>query len=468
MKHNTIYKRLFCTSLLVLGSYFLVPVSAQTLSLDSCLSLARQHNADIRNSRLAVQKAQAVKDQVYTKYFPNVSLRALGYYAAQPMIDFGVDDISSNDMRELLEAIYEALSDETDVSNRLNLMKKGAGGSIVLAQPIYMGGRIANGNRLADLGVEAAGLQAEVKVRDVLEQVESSYYLVVGLKEKSATVDAALELIDSLSHTVNSALANGLATKADALQVELKRNEIKAQQQQLNSGIRLARRLLCIQIGIDYSDNLDFGTESGKWKVESDADAKNLSTFNFQLSTSTRPERRLLDLNLRAQELQKELTRGEALPQLALVGVGFYGNLIRSNATANAVALLSLTVPLTDWWETSHKMREHNLRIEEARTMQEDYNKKMSLEEEKAYSDMVDAAMLIRSDSAALDLARENHRLATLNYSAGANTLNDVLQAQTLLLQAQNALTDRRIAYLIARRRLQDLTSQSSPKERSR
>ena len=162
-------------------------------------------------------------------------------------------------------------------------------------------------------------------------------------------------------------------------------------------------------------------------------------------------------MNLRAQELQKELTRGEALPQLALVGVGFYGNLIRSNPTANAVALLSLSVPLTDWWETSHKMREHNLRIEEARTMQEDYNKKMSLEEEKAYSDMVDAAMLIRSDSAALDLARENHRLATLNYSAGANTLNDVLQAQTLLLQAQNALTDRRIAYLVARRRLQDL-----------
>jgi outer membrane protein TolC len=424
--------------------------------------LARQHNADIRNSRLAVQKAQAVKDQVYTKYFPNVSLRAIGYYAAQPMIDFGVDDISSNDMRELLEAIYEALSDETDVSNRLNLMKKGAGGSLVLAQPIYMGGRIANGNRLADLGVEAAGLQAEMKVRDVLEQVESSYYLVVGLKEKSATVDAALELIDSLSHTVNSALVNGLATKADALQVELKRNEIKAQQQQLNSGIRLARRLLCIQIGIDYSDNLDFGDEL---RIGNDE-----LTINSQLTmfSSSRPERRLLDINLRAQELQKELTRGEALPQLALVGVGFYGNLIRSNATANAVALLSLTVPLTDWWETSHKIREHNLRIEEARNMQEDYNKKMSLEEEKAYSDMVDAAMLIRSDSAALDLARENYRLATLNYSAGANTLNDVLQAQTLLLQAQNALTDRRIAYLIARRRLQDLTSQSSPKERSR
>ena len=92
--------------------------------------------------------------------------------------------------------------------------------------------------------------------------------------------------------------------------------------------------------------------------------------------------------------------------------------------------------------------------------MQEDLDKKMSLEEEKAYTDMVDAYMLIHSDSAALDLAQENYRLANLNYSAGTITINDVLQAQTLLLKAQNALTDRRIAYLIARRRLQDLTNQ--------
>ena len=451
MKHNIIAKLIVCACLIVHSPFSIL--HSQTLTLDSCLSLARQNNADIRASQFAVQKAQAVKDQAYTKYFPNVQLQGLGFIAAQPMISFGVDDISSNDMRELMEAIYEAFSDETDINKRLELMKRGIGGALVATQPIFVGGRIINGNKLASMGVEAASLQADVKTRDVLEQVESTYYLVVGLKEKSATVDAALALIDSLSRTVNSALNNGLATKADVLQVELKRNEIKAQQQQLASGIRLARRLLCIQIGIDYSDALDFGDEELRTSDEKITLSAQRSTLNSQ-----RPERKLLDINLQVQELQKKMTRGEALPQLALMGIGFYGNTIRTNATANAVALLSLTVPLTAWWETSYKMKEHDLRIEEARTMQEDYGKKLALEEEKAYSDMVDAFMLIRSDSAALDLARENYRLATLNYSAGANTLNDVLQAQTLLLQAQNALTDRRIAYLVARRRLLDLT----------
>ena len=65
--------------------------------------------------------------------------------------------------------------------------------------------------------------------------------------------------------------------------------------------------------------------------------------------------------------------------------------------------------------------------------------------------------MLLKSDSAALDVAQENYRLADLNYKAGVAMISDVLQAHTLLLQAQNAITDRRTTYIMARRRLLDL-----------
>ena len=87
----------------------------------------------------------------------------------------------------------------------------------------------------------------------------------------------------------------------------------------------------------------------------------------------------------------------------------------------------------------------------------DNYTNLMSLEEEKAYSDMVDAYMLMKSDSSALEVAQENYRLANLNYEAGNATLSEVLQAHALLLQAENAITDRRTTYVVARRRLLDL-----------
>ena len=445
---------------LCLGLFFIFQLSvfnfaqAQTLTLDSCLALARRNNADIRVSQLGVARARAVKSQAFTHFFPQLQLNGLGYVAARPMISFALEDIRSNDMRDLLEAIYDVFSQETDVSDRLELMKHGFSASVVASQPVYAGGRILNGNRLASLGEEAAVLQAEIKMRDVLEEVESTYYLVVGLKEKEATVEAALTLIDSVERVAASALENGLATRADMLQINLRRNEIEARRQQLASGIRMSCRLLCSQIGIEYSDGIAFSGDSN-FKVEF-----RISNFEFQnskLSTDSRPESRLLQINVESQELLKKMIVGETLPQLAILGIGYYGNAVRNDASANAVAGFSLKIPLSDWWNTSHKIREHNIRIEQARVEKEHYGNLMSIEEEKAYSDMVDACMLIRSDSAALRLARENYRLAEINYAAGVVTVSDVLQAHALLLQAENAVVDRRVSYLIARRRLSDL-----------
>ena len=445
---------------LCLGLFFIFQLSvfnfaqAQTLTLDSCLALARRNNADIRVSQLGVARARAVKSQAFTHFFPQLQLNGLGYVAARPMISFALEDIRSNDMRDLLEAIYDVFSQETDVSDRLELMKHGFSASVVAAQPVYAGGRIVNGNRLASLGEEAAVLQAEIRMRDVLEEVESTYYLVVGLKEKEATVEAALTLIDSVERVAASALANGLATRADMLQINLRRNEIEARRQQLVSGIRMSCRLLCSQIGLEYSDGIAFGGDSLLLLSPAVVD---LGGGLLSPAGDSRPESRLLQINVESQELLKKMAVGETLPQLAILGIGYYGNAVRNDASANAVAGFSLKIPLSDWWNTSHKIREHNIRIEQARVEKEHYGNLMSIEEEKAYSDMVDACMLIRSDSAALRLARENYRLAEINYAAGVVTVSDVLQAHALLLQAENAVVDRRVSYLIARRRLSDL-----------
>ena len=447
IKGTGLLKALLCVSLL---TAYGTQTSAQTLTLDSCLALARKHNADIRTSQLEVLKAQEVKRQAFTKYFPQLQLGAFGYYAAEPLIRFGLEDIQSNDMRELLELIYEIAETSTDVKKELTLMKKGASVSGTVVQPIFVGGRIVNGNRLAKLGVEAAELQATAKMRDVMENIESSYYLVTGLQQKVATLEAALNLIDSLDHTVDVALANGLVTKADALQVQLKRNEMLANQQMLTSGIRLSKRLLCQQIGIEYSDDIIFEEPS----------SPSLPPLNFNKTLqpdSLRPEMQLLRINVEAEKLKKKMTIGEQLPQIAFIGIGFYGNIIKTDPSANGIAMLSLQVPLTAWWENAHKIHQHNIAIEEAQIMRDNYTNLMSLEEEKAYSDMVDAYMLMKSDSSALEVAQENYRLANLNYEAGNATLSEVLQAHALLLQAENAITDRRTTYVVARRRLLDL-----------
>lgn len=437
-------------ALLVLGLRAQTPV----LTLDSCFALAKANNAQLLTDQLEIQKAQEVKAQVFTKHFPQASISYLAYYAARPIIEYGINDIQDDDLGAFLSALITTLNDPEGTNmglpTEINLMEKGHGVNATAMMPVYAGGRILNGNRLANVGIEAAQLKAEVSERDMLENIESTYYLVLGLQDKVHTVESALALTDSLDHIVDVALKAGLITKSDKLRLALKQNELKANQLQLNNGIVLASQLLCQQIGITYpEDGLTLDTASFSVKNHADALRENF----------IRPEQQLLQLQIDAEKLRKKLTLGEALPQVGIGGTYSYGNLVRKYK-GNAIALAQVSIPLTQWWETSHKLKEHNIAIREAELMQKDLTEKMGLQVKQAYNQMVEAEALMQSDKAALDMAQENYRLAELNYRAGMNTITDVLEAHALLLQAKNAITDRQITYLTARRRYHDLSGQ--------
>ncbi len=437
-------------ALLVLGLKAQTPV----LTLDSCFALAKANNTQLLTDQLEIQKAQEVKAQVFTKHFPQVSISYLAYYAARPIIEYGINDIQDDDLGAFLSALITTLNDPEGANmglpTEINLMEKGHGVNATAMMPVYAGGRILNGNRLANVGIEAAQLKAEVSERDMFENIESTYYLVLGLQDKVHTVESALALTDSLDHIVDVALKAGLITKSDKLRLALKQNELKANQLQLSNGIILASQLLCQQIGITYpEDGLTLDTASFSIKNHADALRENF----------IRPEQQLLQLQIDAEKLRKKLTLGEALPQVGIGGTYSYGNLVRKYK-GNAIALAQVSIPLTQWWETSHKLKEHNIAIREAELMQKDLTEKMGLQVKQAYNQMVEAEALMQSDKAALDMAQENYRLAELNYRAGMNTITDVLEAHALLLQAKNAITDRQITYLTARRRYHDLSGQ--------
>ncbi len=435
-------------ALLITGAKAQTPV----LTLDSCFALAKANNVQMQTAQLEIEKAQQVKAQVFTKYFPQVSLSSIGFFSARPFIEFGINDIQDDDLSAFLSALITSLNDPEGLNmglpTEINLMQAGHSVNATALVPVYAGGRIMNGNRLANVGVEAARLKAEVSERDMLENIESSYYLVLGLKDKVHTLESALALTDSLERIVDVALRAGLITKSDKLRLSLKQNELKAKQMQLGNGIVLASQLLCQQIGIEYPEaGLTLDTAGF-------ASNPTLSVVNEDF---VRPEHQLLQLQVDAERLRKKLTLGEALPQVGVGGTFAYGFLIR-RYKANAIALAQVSIPLSQWWETSHKLKEHDIAIREAELMQQDLTEKMGLQVKQAYNQMVEADALLQSDKSALDMAQENYRLAELNYRAGMNTITDVLEAHALLLQAKNAITDRQISYLSARRRYHDLS----------
>jgi len=443
--------------LLAVCCWLMADAQLQVLTLDSCLNSAKQHNCTIRSAQLDVLIAREVKKQMLWKYFPQVSIEGLAFGAARHLIEADVTELGLQgstsdflrDAFDLLGDLAKLVDSTAKISSEVKMIRWGVSARLQAVQPVYWGGQIVNANKLAKLGIDAAELKQEVSERDVLQEVTETYWLVAGLMEKRATVNKASDLLDTIAHVANTAYNNGLATSNDLLRVRLKQNEIHTKSLQLENGIHLASRLLCHLTGIPYNGTLLLES------FPEDETLDELAAKPAEISIDGRPEVKLLEMNVRYNQLMRKITLGETLPHLGIGATGGYTNFFEKNKF-NALAFVNLTIPLTGWGETSHKLKQHKLQIQQAQMMLDNYREKMDLQNRQIYDQLVESVKLLDQHRSSKDLAQENYRVALMNYKAGVGTMTELMESETLLLQAENAYTDARISYRTALRKFQD------------
>ncbi|MBO6080646.1 MAG: TolC family protein, partial [Bacteroidales bacterium] len=351
-----------------------------------------------------------------------------------------------------LHNLYFEYGAAMGLPDRISLCENGVLTGAMVLQPVYMGGQIVNGNRLAKVGVKAAELQGQLTEDRILQQVEEYYWLIISLQEKLKTLQQAMTFLDTLKRDVNAAAEAGLVSKNDPLKVKLKWNEVYYNHEKVQNGIRLATDALGQMIGQDHGILIltDTIVEISEWQARwKDPGAAVLG----------RKETQLLDLQVSAEELKKKMTLGETLPHLTVGGTASYGNLVFDHYTANALAFVTLQVPLTGWWEASHKLKQHDILIQKSENERADLLQKMYLEVMQAWNNVGEAYNQYKLMGLALQDAEANLLDAKANYDAGLIPVSELLEAQTLFMQAQNQRTDALIDLKIKAERYKLLTA---------
>lgn len=418
-------------------------LSAEPLTLERCLELAEHNNAQLKEAQMEVEKADEVRKGALTKYFPQVQAIGGGYYALNPLFVYGIDDIENQQIREALKTFFNNYGADLGLKSDIELFQKTYALSATAMQPVFFGGQIYNGNKLAELGSQAQQLRYRIARREVLRQAEEQYWLVMSLREKQKTLSKAFELIDTTETALTAALEAGLRLPADRLRLNARREQLRQQSLQLTHGIDLATRALALTIGVDsitLPDTLILSLSE---------DTTALSPFSDD-SPYGREEEQLLMLDVEAQQIQKKIEVGKSLPKIMIGATYTYNNISRHHH--NGIFFATVQIPLSQWWETSHHIRHQQLNLAQAQLRQSDLNKKLSLARRKHYYDLVEAREQLRASRSLIDDAKESYRLTLLNYEAGLATMSELLEAQTLLIQTQNKQADAYISYRLALR----------------
>lgn len=425
--------------LLALGAQAQVADSCRRLTVTDCIDLALQNNLELQNSQLEIEKARATKNEARAAYFPTVTAHALAFDAVNPFLSFGIDDIDNALVRQTLYNLYTQYGPLLGLKKEYSFVQDGVVANVMATEPLYAGGRIRNGNKLARLGIEAANIQKDIKEDEISLQTECLYWQIVSLQEKIATLDQLDQLLDTLDKDLKGAIEAGLMMPTDQYKVTLKKNESKLNRKKVEDGITLLKMALGQYIGVDWQTMMLTDTLG----------VENEPTTYFQApgeAVAHRHEAHLLDLSVEAEKLKKKMTLGEALPSLLVGGSANYHTVL-DNGKSNLVAFAMLQVPITDWHQTAFKLKKHNIDLEMAENSRRDFTEKMEMQTNQAWFNLQQSWLRITMAQTALDDAQANLKITQDYYEAGLVALSDLLEAQTMLKNSRDELSDSRMEY---------------------
>jgi outer membrane protein TolC len=323
----------------------------------------------------------------------------------------------------------------------MGLMKSGTFGMITAVQPIFAGGRIWNGNRLAGLSEDVSEYKNRLSQNEVLLKTEEQYWLVVSLNEKQKTIQTYEELLNKLLAQVKDAFASGIVSRNDLLKVKVKRSEVLLNKSKLENGRKLATMAFCQYIGIPYdstlvlADTLSVAGLPQSYYVDHAEALKNRSEYS------------LLQASVRAEELQSNMKLGEYLPQAGIGISGLYMKLDESKDRTLGMVFGTVSIPISGWWEASHTLQERSIKEQIAQNMMKDNSELLLLQMQKAWQDFSDAYKQVLLSEEAKEQTEENLKVNQDSYNNGMVSIADLLEAQALQQQMNDQLTDSKASY---------------------
>ena len=310
-----------------------------------------------------------------------------------------------------------------------------------------------------------ARAKVEIARRGLAATVTKSYYALIVAQRKYATAQQALDLAHR-SLTISQDLERGReVAHSDVVKAQLQ--EVNQQQavEEAKLGMESARLDLAVLLYKDFDEN---------FTVVDDLDVAPALPPVADVETMARHENPALDAamqTLRGTSLDIAIARQAYLPTFtvdAVYGIEANAFALHSTVAANKdvgslpnlgyFVTASLNIPLWDWGARRSKVRQAEIKHEEAAADLSTAQRTLVRNLRGYYGEAQAARQEVDLLRRAVDLTSESVRLNNLRYQAGEATILEVVDAQTTLTQARNAYDDGMVRYRLAIANLQTLT----------
>lgn len=466
------------------------------LTLEQCRKMALEHNKGVQISAAKIESAEAMQKAAKAQYFPNISLTASylrtnnefqllpedkflpigvvsngNFGPALPTIgaDGSISSSSLNNKWTLINGSPVPLdnngipfdpkknpeklewknyaylpADQTKVEQKNITM-----GTVSLLQPVYLGGKVREINKMAGYAKDVAVAKGKIDDADVLYNVDEAYWRVVSLKEKVKLAEDFNALITRLNSDVDNMYKEGVATRNDQLKVKVKVNEAELNLSKAQDGLQLSKMALCQEIGLPLDADINLSDRPTP-KMASIQD-----TGYAGYAVGHRNEIVALELATRMAQSGVNIARSRFMPNIVLTANYLAMNPNPYNGFSNEFGFdwnigVVLNVPIFHWGERQHTLRAAKIEQRVASLKMEETKEKITLQVSQAIFKVNEANRRVLMTQKNIEKAEENMKVANEGFKEGVLAASDVLEAQALWQSATSENIEARMEAMLS------------------
>ena len=397
----------------------------ETLSLDAAVRMAVEHNRQIQTARLEVDKADADVAISRTKRLPTFDVEAKASQLLTP-VDFafpagafgtfaGVGPIPAVDTNVSVprQPIYYVSSQ--------------------IAQPLTQLFRINLGVRAAETAREIETQKVKAQRLAIVNNVKQLYFAILQTRSALVANEEAIELYRELDRTLTVRVAQKVALRGDALDVQYRLAQEQLTRISHENTLASRKEQLNQLLGRDVRTAFDVDEAARVSVLDIDLDAAQ------RRALAERPDLQQARLALKQAELDRRIKKAERIPDVS-VGVSYTSNF---NIDVMPKNLASFGVQVKwepfDWGRKRNELTSKAHTVDQARLGVRDLEDRVVLEINSAFRTLTERRAFLAVAEMAQGTAREKLRVKTTQYQVQTALLPDVLQ-----LRAELAATDDR------------------------
>lgn len=442
--------------------------SAQSLSLDDAMKIAREQSEQITMAQAGVLRARGQQYQARSQYLPQV-YGSLSYtrtlrsefsvlqeqdtttqpqQSSEPCGSFTPNPaLPLSDRVDSLEAAVHCKSNENPFSAFRNLpfgRQHQVNLGLSVSQNVFAGGRIVAQNRIASAARQTAEVGLASAEAQLLLDVTQAYYDAVLSDRILAIAQATLRQADTTLAQARLARQVGDKPEFELLRAQVTRDTYQPVviQRQADRDVAYVRLKQMLNIPLDQP--LQLTTALGDDKLPTTVLQASAAEALSDTVTDARAPVRQAREAVRMQEAQARIAFAQHLPSLSLSSqygrVGYpesFGfpawDQFRSNWTVTA----SVQLPIFTGGRIRGDEMVAQANLSEARARLQQTRELAALDTRNALDRLTAAESAWRASSGTVDQAARAYQIAEIRYREGISTQLELSDSRILLQQAQ-------------------------------